>query len=173
MSQGEPARIIGLSAGRWLRLAGMLAVAPALRGGLHHVPVPLRFVLMTAFQPFTEKSMAGCGNCPPALLIRTSIRRCAAQTVSNNALIASGSRMSVASRRLSNSAGQLSDQGVKFCLIAPGDERNMRAEPRKQPGDRAADAAGAARHTTTWSFSATAAKMVGWVASSASASPCF
>src|SRR5882724_3908707 len=92
--------------------------------------VPLRLVLMTAFQPFTEKSIAGCGNCPPALLIRLSMRPCTAQIVSNSALTASGSRMSAT---------------CAVALIA-SDGDDMGAEPREQPGDRPPDAAGAARH---------------------------
>src|SRR5207244_2136290 len=56
--------------------------------------VPFRLVSMTAFQPFTEKSIAACGNCPPALLTRPSMRPCAVQTASNKALTASGSRIS-------------------------------------------------------------------------------
>jgi hypothetical protein len=47
----------------------------------------------------------------------------------------------------------------------------MRAEPRKQPRDRAPDAAGAARTTTTHSLSASAANTVGCIASSSSVRP--
>ena len=37
------------------------------------------------------------------------------------------------------------DERIELALVAP-DQRDMRAEPRKQPGDGAPDAAGAARY---------------------------
>ena len=40
-------------------------------------------------------------------------------------------------------AGQVGDEGVELGLVAP-DHDDMGAEPRQQPGDRAADATGAA-----------------------------
>ncbi len=36
--------------------------------------VPLRLLLMTALQPLGAKSIAACGNCPPALLTVQSMR---------------------------------------------------------------------------------------------------
>jgi hypothetical protein len=48
---------------------------------------------MTAFQPFTEKSIAACGNYPPALFTSTSTRPKCAQAVSSIAAAALGSRM--------------------------------------------------------------------------------
>src|SRR6478609_7497673 len=65
-----------------------------LNGTWYMMQVPFRLVLMTAFQPFTEKSIAACGNCPPALLMRQSMRPCAAQIASNSALTEPGSLMS-------------------------------------------------------------------------------
>ena len=107
--------------------------------------VPFRLVLMTVFQPFTEKSIAACGNCPPALLTRLSSRPCAAHTVSNRALTASGSRMSAMMRGcLQTAAGQLGHERIELAAVAP-DHGDMRAQPREQPGDRPPDAAGAAR----------------------------
>ena len=52
--------------------------------------------------------------------------------------------MSATSADAFNSAArQVGDEGIEFGPVAP-DHDDMGAEPREQPGDRAADAAGAA-----------------------------
>ena len=108
--------------------------------------VPFRLVLMTAFQPFTEKSIAACGNCPPALLMRLSRRPCAAQIASNRALTASGSLMSaICAEALRPRPANWATSASSLPPVAP-DHGDMRAQPREQPGDRPPDAAGAARY---------------------------
>ncbi len=56
--------------------ASVAVIAPALAAACIMNHVPFRLVFTTAFQPLTEKSIAGCGNCPPALLISMSTRPC-------------------------------------------------------------------------------------------------
>jgi hypothetical protein len=104
--------------------------------------VPFRLVLMTAFQPFTEKSIAACGNCPPALLtidpalcgpdrIEQVIDRIGLPDVGDV-----GGCLEVALR-------QPGDERVEPAAVA-SDHGDMRTHPREQPGDGASDATGAA-----------------------------
>src|SRR5271169_4900409 len=133
--------------------------------------VPFRLVLMTAFQPLTEKSIAGCGNCPPALLTRRSSRPRAAQTRSNIAPTCSGSRMSATSpdaaspRRFmtSTSASSLARVRPATTTCAPRRASNQ-AIPRPMPPAPPETSA-------TLPTKAPGAKMVGRSASAASSSP--
>src|ERR1700682_4040436 len=100
---------------------------------------------MTAFQPFVEKSIAACGNCPPALLMRLSTRPCAVQTVSNRTPDCLGfPDVGNVGGGLQVPAGQIGDECVEFGLVAP-DNNDMRAPPREQPGERGPDAAVSSR----------------------------
>src|ERR1700722_462530 len=100
-----PARAALLCA-TWCRPRGdttRLTMLPALPAACQWRPmlctmlkVPVRLVSMTARQPFSVKSTAACGNCPPALLTSRSTLPRRANRSANSASTAPRSRMSSA-----------------------------------------------------------------------------
>ena len=107
--------------------------------------VPLRFVSMTAFQPFTLKSIAACGNWPPLLLTSCIEAPVAIEGGGDHRLhllrIANRHRV-----RADLAAQQPADatRGFLELLRPPAADHHFGPEARKQVSDAAANAGAAA-----------------------------
>jgi hypothetical protein len=88
---GNPRMICAMTLTIRPRFCGIIALL-ATAWVMPHVPI--RLLRITAAKPFGESASAVVGNCPPALLMRTSMRPKRSSTESTYAVIASGSRMS-------------------------------------------------------------------------------
>ncbi|MBA7682005.1 hypothetical protein ES703_90351 [subsurface metagenome] len=123
----------------------MLAVAPALRGGLHHVPGAVEVGVddgVPALDREVDRSLRGLS----AGAVDEDIE---AAVLFPDLVEQGGDRLGLADIHCKCGSfeavsDEMRNQQIELGLVAPR-QHHMRAEPREQPGDGATNATGSAR----------------------------